>query len=867
MVCEKKISVIIPAFNAEAEIGRCLDSILNQTIHDYIEIILIDDGSKDNTFKILQQYQKNYPMQIKVLRQENSGPSAARNRGLEIASGKYIGFCDSDDYIAPTMYEEMLEEMEKPEITLVECGRYNVYENGREKEVINHSEVSGNSLNEDSRVLTQTTAFIWDKLFRKDIIKNYQICFPEDFHYAEDYVFLSKYKYFSHRVTILTKPLCYHLIQNNHSITNVCDERWLDIPKSLAHINDFFIQHSRFDQYNKLLLRQSCGYFTRRIALMKKCKNKKVQMQFVKSFYTYFDFYFPNWKGTLRNFRTKKPKYFRTKLNSMRFYIYTPNRLYRIVSKCYRFILRNTKKLTYNRVYYGFCRKHYSVQKKQALFMSYYGGNLTDSPFYMAKELLARPGYEIYFATRNPYHDKLYLRYQGMEQIKLVRVHSKKFVKILATANYIVNNSRLPEYVNKRPEQVFLNTWHGTPLKKLGREMNHGLKDLGNNQTQFLMSDYLLYPNEYTRRHIMKNFDLDALYTGKVILSGYPRNTVFFDSSEIEQIKRNLGIEGKKIFVYMPTWRGNTIQTADISKYQAEVEEILTALDRELSDDIVVFVKLHQIIMKKVKLGTYNRIRTLHPYLETYQFLNIADALITDYSSVFFDFANTQKEIILFMYDYEEYVDGRGMYFDVNELPFVKIYDLDSLIQYMNTKNKFVVSEEYQKFLDHFSSLESAENTKIVNDIVFEGKEIPDKVIRYRQNYETAHEVIICSNLDTEEKQQEFEIILKHITAETILVFKQKTFTEETERIIRLNQERIPQCLVVPEGMAVSLFGKIAVFLYRRTGLFKHSVKSIYRQELDRILPQINISRLINYTRDRKYMDIESLFTGKGELL
>ena len=717
----KEISIIVPVYNAEKTIERCINSILKQTIIDRMEVILVDDGSEDNSLKIIKKYEKDYNGTIKVFKQNNSGPAAARNYGIKMSKGKYIGFIDIDDYIDERMFESMKNEMDQPDIDLVLVGRYNVQGEDSKKAIINNSCNTGMSLCENPEILSRMSTFVWDKLFKKSIIEENNIVFPENVKYAEDLYFITEYKYYANKISVIKEPLYYYIAESENSITNTCNEKWLDIIRVLDMVNKFFIGKGEFQKYKNELLKISMGFFCRRIKAFKKAKNKKIQVKFVEEFYKYFNYYFSNWKDKLQMYGEKKRKKYRTNLSMMKIYIYLPNFLKNKYYSAKAYINKTCKKLKKNKTCYAYYRKLYKVKENQVLFMSYYGGNITDSPYYMMKNLLKDNKFKIYVASRQPVEDRIYLDFNNIKNVEIIKVHSKNFVKLLATSKYIINNSRLPEYVTKRKEQIFVNTWHGTPLKTLGRNMNKGLKDLGNNQTQFLMSDYLLYPNEYTRKHMMEDFCLDRLFTGNVITSGYPRNEVFFSQEENEEIKKKMNIQDKKIYVYMPTWRGNTLDTTNIKVYKDELESILKEIDEKIENSIV-FVKLHQIIMKHIKLSNYKNIKNINSSYETYKFLNIADGLITDYSSVFFDFANSRKEIILFIYDYEKYMQDRGTYIDLKKLPFIKVNSTEQLIEHINSDSKFIVNDKYKEFLNEYCSLDSLENSKIVNDIIFRRK-------------------------------------------------------------------------------------------------------------------------------------------------
>jgi len=212
------------------------------------------------------------------------------------------------------MYEAMLKEM-KGDVDLVCCGRYDVYANNTVKERIN---TSGET---NPKKLSATTAFTCDKLFRKDIIDKNNIRFPEELKYAEDFYFLTTYKLYAEKMTIMPKPFYFYNIEQVGSITNRRDEALLDIIKSLREINEYFISNNVFKEYEEELLICSAGFYIRRLSEFRKYRNTKLQRQFVKEFFKYFNEYFTNWKKTVNRYKTKKNKFYRTNKTILNIYI------------------------------------------------------------------------------------------------------------------------------------------------------------------------------------------------------------------------------------------------------------------------------------------------------------------------------------------------------------------------------------------------------------------------------------------------------------------------------------------------------------------------------------------------------------------
>lgn len=189
------ISIIVPVYKVEKYLPKCIESILNQTYKD-LELILIDDGSPDNCPQICDEYAKK-DSRIVVVHQKNKGVSAARNAGLNLAKGEYIGFVDPDDFVAPEMYETMSGEMERQQVELAICGYDYFDENGnvdtnrlyksRENELLTQKEV----MSRFSDMPPSIRHGVCNKLFKKNLL--HEMRFIEGLHSSEDVFFLNEY--------------------------------------------------------------------------------------------------------------------------------------------------------------------------------------------------------------------------------------------------------------------------------------------------------------------------------------------------------------------------------------------------------------------------------------------------------------------------------------------------------------------------------------------------------------------------------------------------------------------------------------------------------------------------------------------------
>ena len=288
--------------------------------------------------------------------------------------------------------------------------------------------------------------------------------------------------------------------------------------------------------------------------------------------------------------------------------------------------------------------------------------------------------------------------------------------KVLEKAKYIFTDAGIrPKYVKKKG-QIFINTWHGTPLKVMGRDNVGEEHRLANAQHAMLSSDYLLYPNLYMNNIMLDAYDIDKIYSGKILLEGYPRNSVFYKES---WLKEKLGLSDKKIFVYMPTFRG-VLMDRDDNVQKDDVERYLGELDSRLKDNQILFAKLHVLNASKIDFNKFKHIMPFPEDYETYDVLNMADALITDYSSVFFDFANTKRKIILFNYDEDDYDSYRGIYIPMSDLPFPKVQTVDELARELNNPSTL----SYNDFFDEYCRFDNPDAASRICDHIFNGNKI-----------------------------------------------------------------------------------------------------------------------------------------------
>lgn len=310
-----KVSVIVPVYNVEKYLKKCLDSLINQTIQD-IEIIVVNDGSKDNSEEIIKEYEKNNPEKIVYLKKENGGLSDARNYGIPYAKGEYIAFLDSDDYVELDMYEKMYELAKKENSDMVECDFYWEYPNKTKIDI-------GIIYSNQKEMLQKARVVAWNKLIKRSIIEESKVQFPKGYRY-EDVEFTYKLIPYLNKVSFAKEPFI-HYIQRENSISNVQNERTKEIFEVLEHVIEYYKEKGIYKEFEKEL-----EYTYARILLCSsllrivKIKDKKIRNRLIKETWENLNSKFPNWKKNkiLNEEKTSKNRYMKT-MNSFTYKIYT----------------------------------------------------------------------------------------------------------------------------------------------------------------------------------------------------------------------------------------------------------------------------------------------------------------------------------------------------------------------------------------------------------------------------------------------------------------------------------------------------------------------------------------------------------------
>lgn len=384
----------------------------------------------------------------------------------------------------------------------------------------------------------------------------------------------------------------------------------------------------------------------------------------------------------------------------------------------YKKILYTKRNLTYRR----FGRK-FPLEEKTILFESFQGRLCACSPKAMYLEALKDERFKDYKFIWSVRNVKKYAYLKENPNTFLIKYNTKGYLKVCATAKYWVTNSTMPVYITPKKEQRFIQTWHGTPLKRLGCDI-----ELEDNKAQKLSEihsqyksqgkkiDVFLSPSKFYTEKIASSFAQTENLKEKFIECGYPRNDFLFSHTkeDVERIKRELGIPfDKKVLLYAPTFRDNNFERGKGFHYDIGID--FDMLKKSLSDDFVILFRAHYFVIDNFDLSSYEGfIYDVSRHDDINELYIISDMLLTDYSSVFFDFANLKRPIMFFMYDYELYKGQmRDFYLDLNDLPGPIVFENDDLCKTISElEQKFEYDDKYKAFNDKFNTFNDAFSSK-----------------------------------------------------------------------------------------------------------------------------------------------------------
>ncbi len=394
--------------------------------------------------------------------------------------------------------------------------------------------------------------------------------------------------------------------------------------------------------------------------------------------------------------------------------------------KTFRKLIYFKRKIKYLKYYYK-----YDVDDKMIFFEAYNGRNYACSPKALYEYMIKNKkfnDYKFVWAFKNINQHKILKNKNTI----VVKTNSKEYFKYLSLSKYWIVNSLIDVSIKKKKNQIYLQCWHGTPLKKLrydievkGAVLNTISEIRKRNDLDAIKFDFFISPSKFCTEKFISAFNLKKLGKDNIIVEkGYPRNDYLFNykKEDIDKIKKLLKLpKGKKVILYAPTFRDNQHTSGVGYTYNLGIN--FDKMQKELSKDYIILFRTHYFVSNSFDFSKYDKfIYDVSKYDDINDLYIISDLLITDYSSVFFDFANLKKPMLFYMYDLDDYKNNlRDFYFDLNILPGPIVKQEDDLIKEIKNIDNYdeLYHDKYIKFNKKFNYLDDGKSTERVVEVIF----------------------------------------------------------------------------------------------------------------------------------------------------
>lgn len=713
-----KISVIIPFSHYPHYLKECLESLKTSAFQDF-ETLLVVDKEHDCIDDVIKEYSF-----VRVIESQVHGCAACRNVGMQYAMGEYIYFLDADDYVLENTLGLLAVHAHGEDIVYGAISNtWNNKANYLEK--IANQEIDPEDLEEKQRLHEEKVDAYRLKnpdesehrlqsvyyllrvkkgirsitalgiLFKTTFIRQNGFTFDENYRYYSDMTFLCPVL---DRLTsqVRVEDAIYVKRKHNDPINypalsqEESDDRFEERCKAVETTRSLIDENGIVRYYLDFKL---IHFFTRSMSKrLRRSQDERWRNEYFTMIIPYIEKCRPD---VLDELSRNNAKMVRALLNHDLKGVQKQVR-WVLGKKKFKKMLKN-KNTAYKLAYFHRYLKQ-PVKENVILFETFMAKNYSDSPKYI---------YE-YIAQNHPEYECVWAINDGAKipyGAKTVKRFGFQYAYYLAVSKYLVFNVRPPLWYRKREEQVFLETWHGTPLKRLVFDQEEVTSASPKYKQQFYRQrkdwDFLVSANPFST----KTFRSCFLYEGEMLEYGYPRNDILYwpNKDEIaQQLKEKLGIpKDKKTILYAPTWRDD--QHYGSGQYKFELALDLKLMKERLQDDYVVLLRTHHYISDHIDVsGLGDFVINLSSYDDISEIYLISDICITDYSSVFFDYANLKRPILFYTYDFDKYKNQlRGFYIDMNtEVPGPLLYTSEQVVQAIEDIDE--ITEEYKERYDQF---------------------------------------------------------------------------------------------------------------------------------------------------------------------
>ncbi|ELS53743.1 bifunctional glycosyltransferase/CDP-glycerol:glycerophosphate glycerophosphotransferase [Streptomyces viridochromogenes] len=652
-----RFSVIVPAYNVQAYLHECLESVLTQSCPD-LELIAVDDCSPDACGAIIDEFAGRDTRVRAVHLTENQGLGPARNAGVAQATGDYLIFLDSDDTLTPDALRaiaDRLKETGEPDVLVYDYARtYWTGETIRNQAAAQLTEEGPAPFRlADRPGLLRMLMVAWNKAYRRDFVEEEGFAFPSG--YYEDTPWTYPVLMAAESIATLDRVCVHYRQRRRGGILGTVSPRHFDIFEQYDRVFAYVDRHPELARWRPLLFRRMVDHlvvvFSRRDRLPRRSR-----AEFLRRARTYY-----------RRYRTPGapvPPRARVHHTLVRLGLHRTYGALRLTAA----LARRTAKLA-DRLLKGLrataLRLHYRVQRRlplradRAVFAAHGTGGHGGDPGALEQA----------FRTHVPHIRTAWVA--DAEQHHTVPAGTRRlrpgtaaYWTALARSKYLVHNAAFDRRLVKRRGQVLVQTRHGTPLKHMGLDLRERPAAAAGVDFDALLDDvdkwdYVLSANRHS------TLTWERVYPGgyTALEYGSPRGDVFQQatSADVSRIRESLGIpEGAVVILYAPTHR-------DYRRTQRTALDLHRVL-RRLGPRFVVLARAHRLHGGPLAPTAGQVIDvTDHPSVES--LCLASDALVTDYSSIMFDYANLDRPIVIHAEDWEAYEAARGTYFDLRSFP------------------------------------------------------------------------------------------------------------------------------------------------------------------------------------------------------
>ncbi|BBC33631.1 Glycosyl transferase [Streptomyces graminofaciens] len=657
-----RFSVIVPAYKVQAYLHECLDSVLSQPFTD-LELIVVDDASPDGCGAIADEVAARDSRVRAVHLSRNAGPGPARNAGMEHATGDYLLFLDGDDTFAPGALQaiaDRVKESGEPDVLVHDFARTSWSgDTVRDEHDRRLTEQGPAPFSLDDRPgLLTLRPVAWNKAYRREFVERHAFRFPSGVY--EDVPWTYPVLLTAESLATLDRVCVHHRARRHGSLleaTGMADRRHFDVFEQYDRLFTHIEDHPRLAHWRPLLFRRMVDHLASVCTRGGARLPRRARAEFLRAARAHCARYHAP-GGPVR--ARARMRYALLRLGSHRTLraLWAGARLGRGLGRVAAGLARLLRG--------GGLRLHYRLQRllpvraDRAVFAAYDGRGYECSPAALENAFRTyAPGIRTFWAARPEHHHTLPVA------TRRVTPGSMAYFTALARAKYLVSNTDFDPRLVKRTGQVLLQTRHGTPLKRMGLDLKDRPAAARGTDFEALLRgsdqwDFVLSGNRHST--LVWERVYPSPYT--TLEYGSPRNDVFVraTSTDVARLREQLGVpEGSVALLYAPTHR----DYRHSQRAHLDLERIL----RQLGPRFVILARAHHVYDSPLTESAHGRLVdvTGHPSVEN--LCLASDALITDYSSLMFDYANLDRPIVIHNEDWEAYEAARGTYFDLRSFP------------------------------------------------------------------------------------------------------------------------------------------------------------------------------------------------------